>query len=125
MHLPETTTMHPVRRGRRPLTLIALAAAVLASPAALASPASAAPKKKSQAKKSQQVRCHAGGQRARPGDTLVVITTVRDADTRQVIERRSDAFSCSAKGTWDAINSPTAGVSLIPTSIVVERTETI
>lgn len=117
--------MHPVRRGRRPLTTIALATLIAASPAAIASPASAAQKAKGKAKKAQQVRCHAGGQTARPGDTLVVITTVRDADTRKVVERRSDAYTCGAKGTWDAINSPTAGVSLIPTSIVVERTETI
>ncbi len=117
--------MHPVRRTRRPLATAALVALMAASPAALAAPASAAQKGKGKAKKSQQVRCHAGGQSAKPGDTLVVITTVRDADTRQVIERRSDAYSCSAKGTWDLINSPTAGVSLIPTSIVVERTERV
>ncbi len=115
--------MHPVRRGRRPFTTLALAALVAASPAAFAAPASAG-QKKGHAKKSQQVRCHAGGQSARPGDTLVVITTVRDADTRKVVERRSDAFSCSTRGSWEAISSPTAGVSLIPTSIVVERTET-
>jgi hypothetical protein len=119
--------MHPVRRGLRPLTITALAAGLLvAGPATvLTAPAAAGPKKAKQAKKkAQPVRCHAGGQAARPGDTLVVITTVRDADSRKVVERRSEAFTCSTTGAWDEITSPTAGVTLIPTSIVVERTET-
>lgn len=116
--------MHPVRRGRRPFATLALAGLIVAAPSALAGPAPAAPKKKGHAKKAQQVRCHAGGQSARPGDTLVVITTVRDADTRKVVERRSDASSCGTDGAWHRIASPTAGVDLIPTSIVIERTET-
>lgn len=117
--------MHPVRRGRRPLTTLALAGLIAAAPAALATTASAAPKKSGHAKKSQQVRCHAGGQSARPGGTLVVITTVRDADTRKVVERRSEAFTCGTDRAWHLIASPTAGVDLIPTSIVLERTERI
>lgn len=57
------------------------------------------------------------------GRTLVVITTVRDAATRTVRERRSTPYICAADAAWRQVSDPLAGVTLIPTSITIDRTE--
>jgi hypothetical protein len=170
-----TTTMHPVRRGLKPLTIATVVAglstAVAFAPAASASttqqgckpgsvttatatdaqathtfvcdaqrtrievagrvatpeqdgidaPTGGATLHARRAKR--QARCAAGDHSARPGGTLVTLTTVLDA-TGHTTSTRSTAYICGADGAWRQIASPMAGVTLISTSLVIERTET-
>ena len=72
---------------------------------------------------SRQSRCAAGDHTARAGRTLVTITTALDG-AGHTTSTSSTAYICGADGAWRQIASQSAAITLIPTSLVIERTET-
>lgn len=70
-----------------------------------------------------QVRCAIAGskQKGRAGSTLVVI--VRTTKAKKTVQRQSTPFICGADSEWRQVSSPFAGVTLIPTSTVITRTQ--